>query len=43
MHNPESVLENGMRHLLCDSEIQTDYLILARQLDKVIDNPKNKK
>ena len=36
MHNPEPVLENGTHRLLWDFEIQTDYLILPRQPDRLI-------
>ena len=31
IHNPEFILENEMNKVLCDFEIQIDYLILARQ------------
>ena len=34
MHNPESVLKNERHRLVWDSEIQTDYLISARQPEK---------
>ena len=40
MHNPESVLENEMRKVLWDFEIETDHLILARRPDLVIINTK---
>ena len=33
IHNPESVQENETPKLLCDFEIQTDYLISARRPD----------
>ena len=42
MHNPELVLENDTHKLLCDFDIQTDYLISARRPDLIIIN-KNKK
>ena len=42
MHKPESVLENEMHKVLCDFEIQTDHLILARQTDWVIVRKKKK-
>ena len=42
MHNLESVLKNEMPKLHCDSEIQTDHLILARRTDLVIMNAKKK-
>ena len=32
-NNPEYILKNGTHKLLCDFEIQTDHLILARRLD----------
>ena len=38
MYNPESVLENQMRKVPRDFEIQTDHLISARQTDLVIVN-----
>ena len=31
MHNPESVMENEKRKVLCDFEIQTDHLISTRR------------
>ena len=33
MNKPESVLENEMRKILCDFEVQTDYPIPVRRLD----------
>ena len=42
MPNPESLLENETRKLLWDFEIQTDYLISARQPALVIDIKKKK-
>ena len=38
IHNPESILEKERHKFLWDFEIQTDYLILARQPDQVIVN-----
>ena len=38
MHKPESVQENEMHEILCDSEIQRDHLIPARKADLVITN-----
>ena len=38
MHKPELVLKNETHKLVWDFEIQTDYLILARQPDLVIIN-----
>ena len=40
MHNPASVLENEIRKLFWDFEIQTDHLISARQPDLIIINKK---
>ena len=40
---PESVRENKTLKLLWDLEIQTDYLISARQPDHIIINKKKKK
>ena len=42
MHNPESVLENGMHKLLWDFVIQTDHLISARRRDLMIINRKKR-
>ena len=39
MHNPESVLGNETGKLLCDFEILTVHLILARQPDKKREYP----
>ena len=39
MHNPQSVLENGMHELRLIFEIQTHHLILARQPDLVVVGP----
>ena len=33
MHKPESVLENKMRRIFCNFEIQTDHLIPNRKSD----------
>ena len=41
MHNPESVLENETHPILCDFDLQTDHLILARRSDLVIENMSN--
>ena len=43
MHNPESVLENETHKILWDFEIQTNYLISARQPGKKKKNKKKKK
>ena len=43
MLNPESVLKNETHKLLCDFEIQTDYLISARRPDLVIVKKMEKK
>ena len=40
MDNLESVLENEMRKILLDFEIQIDHLILARWPDLVVLNKK---
>ena len=40
MHNLKSVLENETHELFCGFEIQTDYIILTRQLQPVIVNKK---
>ena len=42
LHNPAPVLENDTHKLLCDFNIQTDHLILARRPDLIIIN-KNKR
>ena len=42
MHNPAPVLKNDMHKLLCDFNIKTDPLILARRPDLIIINRKNK-
>ena len=42
-HNPESILENETLKFFRDFEIQTSYLILTRQPDRVIVNQKRKK
>ena len=42
MHNPVSVLENAMHKLLWDFDIQTNNLILARRLNLVIINKKER-
>ena len=41
MHNLEAVLENEMRKLLWDFEIQTNHQISARRSDQVIIDKKN--
>ena len=38
MHNPAPVLENDSHKLLCDFNIQTDHLILARRPELIIIN-----
>ena len=38
MHKPEAVPKNGRHKIFCDSETQTDHLILARRPDMVIIN-----
>ena len=38
MYNPESVLENEMHKILWGFEIQTDHLISARRINRVIVN-----
>ena len=43
MHNPESILGNGMHKILRDFKIETDHLILARRPDLIIVNKKKKK
>ena len=43
MHNLESVLENKTHKVLCNFEIQADYLISARRPELVIVNKKKKK
>ena len=40
MHIPESVLENEMHKVLCDFDIQMDYLISAKPTDLEIINKK---
>ena len=40
MHNATPVLENDSHKLLCDFNIQTDHLILARRPDLIIINKK---
>ena len=40
MHNPESFLENETHKILCDFEIQTVHLILARWPDQKTVNEK---
>ena len=40
IHNPESILENETHEILCDFEIQTDHLILARRLNRALVNKK---
>ena len=40
MHNPESVLENGMRRILSGFDIQTDPLISDRRQNLVLINKK---
>ena len=42
MHRQESIQGNEMLKILRDFEIQTDHLILTRQLDLVIINKKEK-
>ena len=43
MHNPPPVLENNTHKLLCDFDIHTDHLILARRPDLIKINRKKKK
>ena len=43
MHNPESVLENETYKVLCDFEIQKNYLISAGLTDIVIVNKKKER
>ena len=43
MQKPASVLENETHKLLCDFNIQTDHLLPARRLDRIIINKKKKK
>ena len=43
MYNPESVIENEVHKLLCDFEIRTDHLTLARRPDLIIINKKRKR
>ena len=43
MHNPATVLENGIHKLLWDFDIQTDHLISARRPDLIIIKKKKKK
>ena len=31
MHNPKCILENKTQKILCDFEVQMDYIILARR------------
>ena len=40
MHGPAFVLGNETHRLLCDFDIQTDHLILARRPDLIIINKK---
>ena len=42
MHKLEAVLENEMYKILYDFEILTDHPILARRLDLVLLNKKNR-
>ena len=42
MHNPESVLENDRHKHPWEFEIQTDHVILSRQLELVIVQKKKK-
>ena len=42
MHNTKSFPENELHKLLCDFDIQTDHLILARRLDLIIMNSNEK-
>ena len=41
MYKPDSAEENKIPKILCDCEIQTDYLISPRRSDQVIINNKN--
>ena len=43
MHNPASVIENDIRKLLWDFDIQRDHLILAWRPDLIIINKKKKR
>ena len=43
MHNPQHILENEMRKLLWDFQIQSDHLILGRQPDLEVVKKKKKK
>ena len=42
MHNPAPFLENDSHKLLWDYNIQTDHLILARRLDPIIINKRER-
>ena len=42
LHKPESILENEMRKILRDFEIQTDHQISAKRPDLLIINKKNR-
>ena len=43
MHNSAPALENDTHKLLWDFDIQTDHLIPARRLDRIIINNNKKK
>ena len=42
MHNPVPVLENDSHKILCDFNVQTGHLILARRPDLIIINKKKR-